>query len=120
LVLSGAGCGKKDADERNLPSQDAAQRALEAALTSWSQGGSPGRIDGAVPAVEVVDSQWRQGQQLEGFQIVGPEENEGLRVFWVELRLQGARGTQKVRYVVVGRDPIWVYREDDYNRPDGM
>jgi hypothetical protein len=120
LVLSCAACGKKDDGDRYKPPEDAARRALEAALMSWSHGGSPGQIAAAAPAVQAVDSQWSDGQKLEEFQIVGVETNEEARLFVVDLRLQGARDRQTVRYFVVGRDPIWVYREEDYQRPDGM
>jgi hypothetical protein len=120
LVLSSASCGKKDTDDQYMPPENTARQALERALTSWSNGGRPGPIDAAAPAVQAVDSQWSEGYQLAEFQIVGTEVDEAARVFVVELRLQGARDKQTVRYFVVGRDPIWVYREEDYHRPDGM
>jgi hypothetical protein len=120
VVLSCAGCGKTDDADRYSPPEDKARAALEAALNSWKEGRTPGRIDGDSLAVEAVDSRWSEGLELADFQILGVEPAEGAKCFLVELQLKENGERQSVRYFVVGRDPIWVYREEDYNRPDGM
>jgi hypothetical protein len=71
--------------------------------------------------VQVVDSEWLSGKQLQSYEIVGEEKNEGPRVFSVRLTLQKPAGRQAtIRYYVVGKDPLWVYRESDYKAPAGM
>ena len=66
------------------------------------------------PSIQAVDSKWRAGQKLSKWEIVGEESNQGPTFFSVRLTLKGVATPQTVRYVVVGRDPLWVYREDDY------
>ena len=70
-----------------------------------------------MPPVRMVDSAWQQGQQIESFQIGDEEDTEdGTKQFTVKLTLKKAKEPQEVRYVVHGRDPVWVYREEDYKR----
>jgi hypothetical protein len=114
------GCASKSYD-KYIPSEDKARQALEAALNAWRDGKKPGPVEGAPMPVQVVDSQWLYGKQLRSYEIVGEEPNEGPRVFSVRLTLQKPSGQETtVRYYVVGKDPLWVYREDDYKAPAGM
>ncbi len=121
-VLMGvcAGCASKGYD-KYYPSEDKARQALEAALNAWRDGKKPGSVEGAPVPVQVVDSEWLHGKRLQSYEIVGEEPNEGPRVFSVRLTLQRPAGQQAtVRYYVVGKDPLWVYREADYKGPAGM
>jgi len=113
-----AGCGSGHA--RYTPSAGEARSSLEAALTAWRDGKTIGEVE-AKPAVHVVDSAWQGGQQIDSFQI-GDEEDggDGTKQFVVGLMMKKAKGTQDVRYVVHGRDPVWVYREEDYKRTLNM
>jgi hypothetical protein len=114
------GCASKGYD-KFIPSEDKARQALEAALNAWRDGKKPGPVEGAPMPVQVVDSQWLYGKQLRSYEIVGEEPNDGPRVFSVRLTLQKPAGQQAtVRYYVVGKDPLWIYREDDYKAPAGM
>ncbi|HZV03971.1 MAG TPA: hypothetical protein VE999_02680 [Gemmataceae bacterium] len=104
-----------------IPSEDKARQALEAALNAWRDGKKPGSVEGAPMPVQVVDSQWQSGKKLQSYEIVGEEPNEGPRVFSVRLTLQQPSGQQATtRYYIVGKDPLWVYREADYKAPAGM
>ena len=119
LVLLGlAGCTDKTYN-RYIPSDDKARQALEAALSAWQSGRALDRIE-ATPAVQAVDWRWRAGQQLQSYQILQEEPGEGPKVFSVRLVLQKPTSQRVVRYTIVGRDPIWVYNEDDYKAPAGM
>jgi hypothetical protein len=119
-LVAGSGCSR--GYQRYIPSEDKAKQALEAALSAWQEGKKPGVIDGAPMALEAVDSQWQRGQQLRSYEILNEEPNEnGPRVFAVKLVM--ARPANKevtVRYFIVGKEPLWVYREDDYKAPAGM
>ncbi len=121
LALAAAGCADRS-NSRYIPSEDSARQALEAALTAWQKGQpQPGAIPDAAPAVQAVDSRWQAGDRLQSFEVVGEEPNiGGPRLFTVRLTMQALPETKTVRYYVVGVDPLWVYREDDYQLPAGM
>ncbi len=115
-----AGCSARGND-RYIPSENKARQALEATLNAWRDGKKPGAIDGAPVTVQAVDTKWLAGQQLASYEIVGEEASEGPRVFSVKLTMKKPAGKQlNVRYLVVGKEPLWVYREDDYKAPAGM
>jgi hypothetical protein len=121
LLLVGAalGCGKPSYD-RYVPAEPTARRALETALDHWKGGGKPGKLTGPSATVEVLDSRWGAGQKLAGYEIVNEESGEGGRWFTVRLTLQKPGGVQSARYVVVGKDPLWVYRDEDFKKVTGM
>jgi hypothetical protein len=113
LVALIAGCG--DGNARYTPRGDEARTSLEAALTAWRDGKPCGPIEGT-PPVQVADSVWQGGQKLESFEI-GPEEDagDGTKQFAVKLKLKTAdKPVRDVRYVVHGREPVWVFNGDDY------
>jgi hypothetical protein len=113
-----AGCGASHA--RFTPTSGEAKTSLEAALTAWRDGKPFGPIE-ATPPVQVADSAWQAGQQVESFEI-GDEQDDGdgTKQFVVAFRMKKPAGDQSVRYFVHGRDPVWVYREEDYKRMINM
>src|SRR5262245_59280802 len=115
LLACGAGCGGGRGHERFIPSEETARQALEAALTAWRQGQPPGRVEGASPAAPPGDSHRRTGQKLRRYQILGPVPGDGPRVFVVRLALENPAEEQKVRFVVLGLDPLWVFRQEDFD-----
>src|SRR5215471_1078914 len=118
LLLAAAGCGRQGY-ERYIPADAAARKALETVLTNLQQG-QPPDAGTTAPVIKLVDSHWKAGQQLTKYEITKEESVEGHTVFSVRLVLKGAKGEQVVRYVVVGRDPLWVYREEDFHSAPGM
>jgi hypothetical protein len=114
LVLVGCcGCGPRGYD-RYVPAEETARQALEASLKAWQAGQPPGRIDGPGVTVRVVDGHRRAGQKLAGYAVLGETAGDGPRCFAVRLRFEGPREEQKARFVVLGIDPLWVYRYEDY------
>ena len=107
------GCSR-NSDKTYVPASATARDALTAALGAWQNGRRPGKIETAGAAVQAVDSQWQAGAKLRGFEILGEQPSEGPKQFSVRLSLDELAKDQEVRYVVVGRDPIWVVREEDY------
>ena len=73
LVSLLTGCGASHA--RFTPTSDEARSSLEAALTAWRDGKPYGPVE-ATPPVQVADSAWQAGQQVESFEI-GEEQDEG-------------------------------------------
>ncbi|HET6575915.1 MAG TPA: hypothetical protein VFG68_20100 [Fimbriiglobus sp.] len=114
-----AGCSPGGKVEDFTPPADNARKALEAALNHWKAGNPPGTVSGTSPAVEVLDSKWKAGQKITGYEVLGEDAaGPGPRTFKVRLTL--ARGSPvEVRYVVVGIDPLWVYRDEDYKKLSG-
>jgi hypothetical protein len=107
------GCGSNRA-ARYVPDAAVARQALAAALTAWKEeGGTSFRLEDET-AVEVVDRYRRPGQVLSEFNILGEVAGDGGRWFEVELRLANPRQTEQARYIVVGIDPLWVFRQTDY------
>jgi hypothetical protein len=53
------------------------------------------------------------GERLAGYRILGEVPADAPRCYAVELRLHPSR-IEKTRYVVVGIDPLWVFRMEDY------
>jgi hypothetical protein len=119
LLLFAGGCLSRGY-ERYVPAQQTARHALEAALTAWQDGKPPGQVADGPPSIQAVDSKWKGGQKLSKFEILGEESGAGPTFFSVRLTLKKPAKEQVVRFVVVGRDPLWVYREDDFQTGAGM
>ena len=96
-----------------MPSEPAARQALDAALATWQQGQPPGAVPDQSPNVQFVDSNRRAGQKLVGYEILGEVASEGRRTFLVQLRLENPSEAPKVRFCVLGVEPLWVFREEE-------
>ena len=119
LVL--AGCGGTQAKfDRFVPDTEAAREALGAAMTAWQSGDPPGRIDTHSPPTQVVDTLRQAGQTLASYEILSEVSGETPKRFSVRLKLENPSQEQEAHYVVLGRDPIWVFREEDYARAERM
>jgi hypothetical protein len=120
-VAACAGCGRTA--ESYVPAGDAARAGLERALAKWQSGGAAGRIEpGAAgqSALQAVDRDWTAGKKLASYEIVSelPRE-EGPRKFSVKLTMVG-RAPIEVTYYVVGQDPLWIFRDRDYEQTTTM
>jgi hypothetical protein len=73
-------------------------------------------VEKTTPAVQYVDELRPQGQRLLGFQILGEVPGGGPRTFTVALETDDPSGKQTARYVVVGVDPLWVFRQEDFDK----
>jgi hypothetical protein len=114
LLCAAAGCGGSPGAAYR-PSDDAARKALDQALATWQKGGKPEAVG---PSVHVADTQWDSGAALDGYEILGPDEGgtDAQAWFKVVLRLKKPAGEKQARYVVVGKQDVWVYREEDYKK----
>jgi hypothetical protein len=113
------GCGSGGTDQF-LPSENVSRKALETALTAWQNGQPMDQVGNASPAIQVAEPRWQAGQKLGGYEIVKEESEAGHTFFSVKLKLKSQPREQVVRYVVVGKDPLWVYTEEEFNRKGGM
>ncbi|HEY2251719.1 MAG TPA: hypothetical protein VGH74_11685 [Planctomycetaceae bacterium] len=116
-----AGCSGNTSVESFHPNEDIAFEALTDALTAWQNGqAEPGEIKDTQPIVQVSDSTWRSGAKLKSFEIAEELAGDSPSRFLVKLTLDGAAAPKEVKYVVVGKGPLWVFSEDEYNREGGM
>ena len=115
LVACGVsiGCGRRSPDY--IPSVKSSREALDTALTAWVNGQPVGPINSVSPPIQVVDSAWWKGQRLASYEVLGEETSkEGIPCFSVRLHKSTPAGEETVRYLITGKSPMWVYREDDY------
>jgi hypothetical protein len=115
VVACLVGCSSETSQNRgSAPTEADARRALDAALTAWQQGEPPGSVANQSPRVQFVDSIRPPGQKLVGYEVLGevPGE-ERRRSFLVQLRLENPAETPKLRFCVLGVDPLWVFREEE-------
>lgn len=122
MVLVLAGCGGGTSEKSYHPPVASARDALTVALNAWKEGQSqPGKIEATNPAVQVADAAWSAGKKLKNFEILKDEQiPDGPQKFTVTLTLDGAPQPQEVVYVIVGKDPLWIFREEEYRRGLGM
>jgi hypothetical protein len=108
------GCARQpDTPKSFVPAPELSRAALEAVLIDWQTGLPPGQIDRLPVTVKVVDQHRKEGQELEEFEILGEAPGSAPRCFAVRLKLRRPEAEEKVRYVVVGINPLWVFRQED-------
>lgn len=115
-ALVTSGCRNETNDfARYVPEPEAARAAVVATLDGWRKGDPPGAVAGPTrPPVYVVDKQRRPDQRLTSYEVLGEVAAENARGFAARLTFEGQEETPIVRYLVVGRDPLWVFRQEDY------
>ena len=115
LVL---GCGRSERPppanfDRYVPSPEVARAAIEAVLTSWQSGRSLEAVNHLAVTLVVTDNHRKKGQELADFEILGETPGNAKRCFAVRLRLRQPEEEQTVRYVVVGINPLLIFRHED-------
>ena len=110
-----AGCGSSSGSghERYVPAPVTATATIRAALEAWQRGEPIGEVRGAKPTTYFVDSFRREGQSLDRFEILGEVAGLTQRTYLVKLSFANPKADEKVRFAVLGIDPLWVYRHED-------
>jgi hypothetical protein len=119
LLATDFGCQGRDPEADTpafVPSWDEARQALEASLSAWRErpASAPAPIE--TPGVQFVDSSSKSSRRLVSFRILGQTEVKYARHFTVKLEFSEAESPELVKYHVVGRDPVWVFRLDDFEK----
>lgn len=108
------GCGSPGpGHERYVPEPQKATTTIRTVLESWQRGEPVGEVSGTNPKVLIVDSYRREGQTLERFEILGEVAGLTQRTYLVKLSFANPAAEEKVRFAVLGIDPLWVYRHED-------
>jgi hypothetical protein len=97
-----------------LPGWPEARAAVSTALADWRDSAPPHPPSRELKGVVFVDKQRRPGDRLRSFTVLGEAEAENARQFTVRLQIEGDDVPRLVRYNVLGRDPAWVFRLEDY------
>lgn len=106
------GCGSRPPEERFTPSAEAARAAVEQVLTqrrdSTPIAGKPGDVE-----AKLVDSKLLKDRPLRDFEVISELPWDQGRCYSVRLKWDSPPEDDVVRYIVLGIDPIWVFRVED-------
>jgi hypothetical protein len=99
-----------------VPGWDEARQSLESALSAWRDAPANAPVPASfdIPSVQFIDKQRRPNQRLMSFQILAQTDIENARQFTVRLNLEGEESPQLVKYNILGRQPNWIYRLEDW------
>jgi hypothetical protein len=115
MVLACGNCGGESAKtDRYVPAPEISRAAVEAVLADWKDGLAAGSIDRLAVMVNVVDQHRKPGQALAAFEILGETPSAAGRCLVVRLKYDQPEGEETARYVVIGIDPLWVFRQEDF------
>ena len=111
-MLFALGC--RDRSASFTPSVSVAENAVRRALDAWKADLPPGEVPNTQPAIQMIDAGRKPGQTLSGYRILGETHGPSGRTFAVVLQLAHPAEEVKTQYIVVGIDPLWVFRQEDY------
>lgn len=100
--------------ERYIPPAETARAHLARAMEGWLKGLPPGESGSTRPEVHVVDQTRRADQRLVRYEILGEAPAENARAFAVRVAYDGVERPEIVRFVAIGVDPMWIFRQEDY------
>ena len=112
-----AGCGGGSAP---LPSTVVARQALQTSLDAWKAGKPPSSLNGEKPGIEAVDFEWKAGKVLSNYTLGEEAPGQGVQTLSASLTIKGEPGPKEVKYMILGLDPMRIFRDEDYNRAMNM
>jgi hypothetical protein len=116
VLLVAIGCAQTpDGSKTPLPTPADARAAMEAALECWKAGKPTGRREPTTPPVQIMDSFRKPGQTVEGWEILGQTTGERAVAMTVRVRLSQPEATETIRFLLLGTDPVLVFRQEDYD-----
>ncbi len=118
LVIALAGCG--GGGPAPLPSVADARQALQTALDAWKAGKPAASLQAEGAKIEATDFEWKAGKALIDYAVRGESTGEGTQTFDVTLTLKGDPGPKEVKYMILGMDPVHIYRDEDFTRAMNM
>ena len=110
-----SGCQKARTNADFIPSQSQSLEALKVALDAWKAGKPSGPVPGTSPVVHITDSSRVSGQTLDDYQILGDVPGNAPRCIAVKLKFSHPAEEKRERFVIVGIDPLWIFRHEDYD-----
>jgi hypothetical protein len=114
VACSTAGCSSEaSAIQRFIPSEESSQAAISTAFEAWKNSTPAGPVPDTSPLIHLTDNHRRPNEKLVSYRILGEVPGDTPRCYAVELKFDPPRD-ERARYVVVGIDPLWVFRMEDY------
>jgi hypothetical protein len=98
-----------------VPDSTRGRQAIDATISTWKSGHQTGIVEPTSPRVQVVDNHRKPGQKVIGYEILGDSADARVRTFTVRMTLSEPDESPTVRFLVVGIDPILVFRQEDYD-----
>ena len=115
LLLVATGCEHQRSASEFIPASDECRDALTTALDAWKAGHPAGPVAGTVPLIHVTDSTRISGQTLKSWKLLGEVPGNAQRCYAVRLVLENPNEERRERFVLVGIDPLWIFRHEDYD-----
>jgi hypothetical protein len=109
-----AGCGATNA--KFNPPVESARDAVDIALQAWKEGKPCKAIEDYDPIVQPIESRWQQGRKLLDFEIIDELDVEHSKQFKVKVKLEGGLAPEETTYVVLGKEPLYVYWITDFEQ----
>jgi hypothetical protein len=103
-----------------LPSTATAREALQKSLDTWKAGKPSSSLVGEKPSIDAVDFEWKAGKVLTDFAIGEESPGQGTQTLSATLTIKGVEAPRKVQYMVLGLDPVRIYRDEDFHRALNM
>lgn len=110
------GCRGKSIESYD-PQKDVARQAIEKSLSTWKSGKPLATIPGT-PAIDTFDTRWRSGTKLKDFSILEEVPEQEHPQFKVQLQFAG-KPAETSEFIVIGIDPLLVFRKEDYLKVSG-
>lgn len=114
-AISTLGCSGGDVSGE-VPTDEVAIASLKAALTAWQAGSFQGGIANVEPNVNFVDNVRDKNKKLLTFEVLGKVEGAANLQYNTKLTMEGESAPTEVKYIIMGKSPVWVYREEDYKK----
>lgn len=118
LAFNIVGCGS--GESKYIPADATAKDALVTALKAWQAGQPHGTISTSPVPIDTYDARWQAGSKLESFEIVREEMIDNRKGFVVKMKLADNDEEQEVTYLVIGIDPLMVFRKQDYDKASAV
>lgn len=116
LGLSVGGCSSEDERSKTiLPSLELGRQAIVATMESWAKGRPTGGVESTSPRIQVMDTTRRPGQVATKYELVGETTGERALAYVVKVELANPAATETIRFLVLGIDPVLVWRQEDYD-----
>lgn len=111
------GCGGGSAP---LPSTVVARQALQTSLDAWKAGKPSSSLAEEKPSIEAVNFEWKAGKVLSNYTLGEEASGQGVQTLSASLTIKGEPGPKEVKYMILGLDPMRIFRDEDYHRAMNM